>query len=92
MVISALAMIPERRADMDFADTPYYYESSIIIYNKPNPDDDAFFLFSRVSDNGIVTQKILILRGGGCWLAGLLATDSGILVITCDIAVVSSKK
>ena len=51
MVVTGLAMIPERREDVDFADTLLDFASLVIIYKKINPDEKLITLFLRVSGN-----------------------------------------
>ena len=49
MVISAYSNTHDRHPDMDFAALPFYIETNIIMYKKPNPDDESITLFLRVS-------------------------------------------
>ena len=51
MVVAAFAMQNDRMVDMDFVTVPYFGANNIILYKKPNPDDETITLFLKVKYN-----------------------------------------
>ena len=62
MVVAALSIVEARKEVMDFTDVVYYDEYSVILYKKPDTDDNFITVFIRVTNTILILVTVLVFR------------------------------